>query len=173
MNQSAFAARNQNVAQSILTVRETAAPQPILNLTDAVALIVGIVVGAGIFRTPSLVGALCYAELATAFPNAGGDYPLHLFLARSGKRSRRLDAAGKRPARRHAGKRLFRDRGHAAAGRVNDLERPDATEMRRSSGREGFVSLYDAAALLFDRNMFPANVDRAGTMPSATDIPSA
>jgi APA family basic amino acid/polyamine antiporter len=64
---------------------------------DVVALIVGTVVGAGIFRTPSLVaansgsetamllawvvgglvslvGALCYAELATAFPHPGGDY---------------------------------------------------------------------------------------------------
>ena len=61
------------------------------------ALIVGVVVGAGIFKTPalvathaggaelfllawlvggviSLIGALCYAELATAYPNAGGDY---------------------------------------------------------------------------------------------------
>jgi amino acid transporter len=61
------------------------------------ALIVATVVGAGIFRTPSLVaghagseaavlaawvlggalslvGALCYAELATAYPDAGGDY---------------------------------------------------------------------------------------------------
>ena len=74
-----------------------AAPRPILRVTDAVALIVGIVVGAGIFRTPSLVasnigsegavllawllggavslvGALCYAELASAYPDAGGDY---------------------------------------------------------------------------------------------------
>ncbi|MBA3631202.1 MAG: amino acid permease [Acidobacteria bacterium] len=72
-------------------------PKPLLSFTDAIALIVGIVVGAGIFRSPSLVaanadsmttvmsawflggavsliGALCYAELATAFPNAGGDY---------------------------------------------------------------------------------------------------
>jgi amino acid transporter len=61
------------------------------------ALIVGTVIGAGIFRTPSLVaanagteqvallawlaggavslvGALCYAELATAYPHTGGDY---------------------------------------------------------------------------------------------------
>lgn len=60
-------------------------------------LSIGMVVGAGIFRAPaqaadaagsaawlyaawaaggilSLLGALCYAELATAFPNAGGDY---------------------------------------------------------------------------------------------------
>ena len=66
-------------------------------LRDAIALIVGLVVGAGIFKTPalvaanaggewamlgawllggivSLIGALCYAELATAFPHAGGDY---------------------------------------------------------------------------------------------------
>ncbi|WP_256010433.1 APC family permease [Desertivirga xinjiangensis] len=72
-------------------------PRKTLELSDAIALIIGIVVGAGIFRTPSLVaansadetiffsvwvlgglmsliGALCYAELSTAFPNTGGDY---------------------------------------------------------------------------------------------------
>ena len=75
-------------------------PQKLLRLLhplSAVALIVGIVIGAGIFKTPSLVagisgdagwalvlwlagavisivGALCYAELCTAYPNAGGDY---------------------------------------------------------------------------------------------------
>jgi amino acid transporter len=66
-------------------------------MIDAVALVVGTVVGAGIFRTPSvvaahagsesvallawlvgaaisLVGALCYAELTTTYPSAGGDY---------------------------------------------------------------------------------------------------
>lgn len=73
------------------------APRPLLRTRDAVAITVGIVLGAGIFRTPSLVaggvtseammmavwaagglvaliGALCYAELASAFPHAGGDY---------------------------------------------------------------------------------------------------
>lgn len=68
-----------------------------LSVADAVAFTVGIVIGAGIFRTPSLVaantgstraamlawlaggvaslvGALCYAELAAAFPHRGGDY---------------------------------------------------------------------------------------------------
>jgi basic amino acid/polyamine antiporter, APA family len=87
--------------------RESALPRPTLHTGDAIALIVGIVVGAGIFRTPSLVaansdgagvlvlawvlgglislvGALCYAELATAFPNAGGDY--HFLLRAFGGR---------------------------------------------------------------------------------------
>ncbi|MGV3503512.1 MAG: APC family permease [Adhaeribacter sp.] len=82
-------------------------PQPRLGLPDAVALIVGIVVGAGIFRTPSLVaansgspavflglwvvgglvslaGALCYAELCTTFPHTGGDY--HFLTRAYGKR---------------------------------------------------------------------------------------
>ncbi|WP_202842144.1 APC family permease [Luteimonas saliphila] len=72
-------------------------PRPILGRREAFAVTIGIVVGAGIFRTPSLVagaapgelamllawvaggvlsliGALCYAELATAYPQAGGDY---------------------------------------------------------------------------------------------------
>ncbi len=64
---------------------------------DAVVIMVGLVVGIGIFRTPSLVaanvdsefafiavwvagglitliGALCYAELSAAHPHAGGEY---------------------------------------------------------------------------------------------------
>jgi APA family basic amino acid/polyamine antiporter len=72
-------------------------PQPLLRRRDAIAIIVGIVVGAGIFKSPSIVagvsgdagwvivawafgalvslaGALCYAELATTYPHAGGDY---------------------------------------------------------------------------------------------------
>lgn len=72
-------------------------PRPVLGLPSAVAMIVGIVVGAGIFKAPSmvagmagsvewmfaawilgglmsLVGALCYAELATSYAHAGGDY---------------------------------------------------------------------------------------------------
>ncbi len=72
-------------------------PKPALSMIDAIALVVGIVIGAGIFSFPSLVagnstsstmflsvwvlgglvslvGVLCYAELATAFPSAGGDY---------------------------------------------------------------------------------------------------
>lgn len=68
-----------------------------LSTLDAVAITVGVVVGAGIFKTPALVaalagsetaflgvwiaggaasfvGALCYAELASAFPHTGGEY---------------------------------------------------------------------------------------------------
>jgi APA family basic amino acid/polyamine antiporter len=74
-----------------------AAPQASLSVLDGVAVMVGIVVGIGIFKTPSLVaanvdsgatfiavwlagglvtliGALCYAELAAANPSAGGEY---------------------------------------------------------------------------------------------------
>jgi amino acid transporter len=80
-----------------------AGPRPTLRGIDAAALVVGTVVGAGIFRAPSmvaagagseaavllawaaggavsLIGALCYAELASTYPSAGGDYH---FLARA------------------------------------------------------------------------------------------
>lgn len=76
---------------------DTRAPAAELHPLHAVALIVGIVIGAGIFKAPSVVaeltgdplwmlalwatgglvsllGALCYAELATAWPHVGGDY---------------------------------------------------------------------------------------------------
>lgn len=82
-------------------------PRPLIRTLDAVALVIGIIVGAGIFRTPSivaantgsaelflfvwllgglisLVGALCYAELSTTFPNTGGDY--HFLMRAFGRR---------------------------------------------------------------------------------------
>lgn len=72
-------------------------PKKLLGTIDVMALIIGIVIGAGIFSAPSLVaansfsvtqmmiawtlggaisiaGALCYAELATSHPSTGGDY---------------------------------------------------------------------------------------------------
>ncbi|PSJ64737.1 APC family permease [Kumtagia ephedrae] len=78
-------------------------PQASLSVFDAVTIMVGLVVGIGIFRTPSLVaanvdselafvavwvagglvtliGALCYAELSAAHPHAGGEYH---FLSRA------------------------------------------------------------------------------------------
>jgi len=80
-----------------------AQPRPSLTQADAVAMIVGIVIGVGIFKAPSIVagnvgsegvflalwvaggvmsllGALCYAELGSAYPNAGGEY---FFLRRA------------------------------------------------------------------------------------------
>lgn len=86
-------------AGSTPPVRSTqaAAPQPVLRLRDTLAMVVGLVIGVGIFKTPplvaanvdgptmllglwlagglvSMIGALCYAELATAYPHAGGEY---------------------------------------------------------------------------------------------------
>jgi amino acid transporter len=79
------------------------APKPSLSVFDAVMIITGIVIGGGIFSMPplvagitgsvqwmlvawvaggvlSLIGALVYAELATTYPSAGGDYH---FLSRA------------------------------------------------------------------------------------------
>lgn len=72
-------------------------PRRELTLLDSTSIIVGIIIGAGIYRSSpsiaalvpnatwliavwlfggflSLIGALCYAELATAYPYEGGDY---------------------------------------------------------------------------------------------------
>lgn len=75
----------------------TTAPRASLSVLDGVAMMVGIVIGIGIFKTPSLVaanvgsewgflgawilggaitlvGALVYGELASAYPSTGGEY---------------------------------------------------------------------------------------------------
>ena len=94
---------NRSVRKSVVenspvgVVDTEGTPRPVVRVIDAVGLIVGIVIGAGIFRTPSivvgnagsasavylawilggamsLIGATVYAELATAYPHAGGDY---------------------------------------------------------------------------------------------------
>lgn len=76
---------------------QPAAVKPHLRLWDIVSIILGIVIGAGIYETaPSIfqnvsspavalllwvaggvltfIGGLCYAELASAYPRSGGDY---------------------------------------------------------------------------------------------------
>lgn len=76
---------------------EEGVPHPSLRPVDVGAIIVGLVIGAGIFKAPavvadnvpseplliaawlagglvSLLGALCYAELASAYPSTGGEY---------------------------------------------------------------------------------------------------
>ena len=74
-----------------------AGPRKELSLFDSTCIIVGIIIGVGIYETAPIVaasmgsrigtlavwlaggllaltGALCYAELATAYPQEGGDY---------------------------------------------------------------------------------------------------
>ncbi len=83
--------------------KDSAAPRETLSLADGLVIVVGMVVGIGVFATPALVaqfagssfnylalwlaggaltlvGALCYAEIATAHPHAGGEYH---FLSRA------------------------------------------------------------------------------------------
>ncbi len=78
-------------------VNQSAGPMPAIAARHAVAVCIGMVIGAGIFRTPavvaggssgeamffaawliggtlSILGALCYAELASTYPHPGGDY---------------------------------------------------------------------------------------------------
>jgi amino acid transporter len=83
--------------------QEQAAPRASLSVVDGVSIVVGIIIGIGIFKLPSLVagnvpdgftfiavwvvgalitliGALVYAELAAAYPSTGGEYH---FLSRA------------------------------------------------------------------------------------------
>lgn len=86
-----------NATPSTTASTQTSAPTPPLGVWDAGSLIIGIVIGASLFRVPanvfsnvadpasglllwlvggllSLAGAFCYCELATAYPRMGGDY---------------------------------------------------------------------------------------------------
>src|SRR5690606_16604782 len=97
----------RNSCKDSMTIRARSVPQAQLSVFDAVTIMVGLVVGIGIFRAPSivagsvdtewmfiavwvvgglvtLIGALCYAELSAAHPHAGGEYH---FLSRAYGRS--------------------------------------------------------------------------------------
>src|SRR6516162_11405050 len=79
------------------TGKDTPKIEAKLGLWDSVSIIVGIIIGVGIFETPAsifaalpnvwaalgvwvaggllaLIGALCFAELATTYPRSGGEY---------------------------------------------------------------------------------------------------
>lgn len=79
------------------TARHSVEPRRQVGVWEAISVCVGMVIGAGIFKSPSLVaanvdsesamllawafggamslaGALCFAEMAAAFPDPGGDY---------------------------------------------------------------------------------------------------
>jgi amino acid transporter len=86
-----------------MTQQDQAAPRASLSVLDGALMMVGIIIGIGIFKTPQLVamftpnewafvgawiagglatliGALVYAELAAAYPSTGGEYH---FLSRA------------------------------------------------------------------------------------------
>lgn len=83
--------------------RESRPLPPRLSLWDATSLIIGIIIGVGIYKTPalifsnvagpwealsvwlfcgilSIIGALCFAELASTYPRSGGEY---VYLSRA------------------------------------------------------------------------------------------
>jgi basic amino acid/polyamine antiporter, APA family len=106
MNEAVPAAGPLETGRSTATAPADGAnadPRRHLGVRHAMAVCVGMVIGAGIFRTSpsvaasvmgswplygawvlggvlSMLGALCFAEMASAFPHAGGDYS---FLARA------------------------------------------------------------------------------------------
>lgn len=82
---------------NIMVTQQSGAPRASLSVTDGALMMVGIIIGIGIFKTPQLValnvssetwfvaawflggiatliGALVYAELAAAYPSTGGEY---------------------------------------------------------------------------------------------------
>lgn len=93
---------NTNDIQSV-DAQTVSGPRRQLSLLDSTCIIVGIIIGSGIYELTPLIagnvsspamllgvwlfggfvafaGALCYAELATAYPRSGGDY---VFLSRA------------------------------------------------------------------------------------------
>ena len=80
-----------------MSIQQNAAPRPSLSVGDGIAMMIGLIIGVGIFKLPflvalnvdstamflglwvigglmTLIGALVYAELAAAYPSTGGEY---------------------------------------------------------------------------------------------------
>src|SRR5262245_44577960 len=78
-------------------MQQTATPRASLSVLDGIAMMVGLIIGVGVFQLPflvaldvditarflglwviggviTLIGALVYAELAAAYPSTGGEY---------------------------------------------------------------------------------------------------
>ena len=95
--QSCFSVQTWEMLVSVNRTNPEPSIAPRLSLWDTASIIVGIVVGTAIFRSPTMVfqnaggpgaalglwlfggvlawcGAVCYAELATTYPRDGGDY---------------------------------------------------------------------------------------------------
>ena len=82
---------------SIMSTEQSTTPRASLSIGDGIAMMVGLIIGVGIFKLPflvalnvdssamfiglwvvggviTLIGALVYAELAAAYPSTGGEY---------------------------------------------------------------------------------------------------
>src|SRR5690606_10794531 len=102
-NSNRSVGNEDEAARPVEAQTSSASPPRRLGLWDAVSIIVGVVIGAGIYETAplvfanvrgpaeglwvwalggllSLVGACCYAELASTYPRSGGDY---VYLSRA------------------------------------------------------------------------------------------
>src|SRR5215208_1981313 len=85
------------ILPGVLMSSQPALPRAILSVTDGAMMMIGIIIGIGIFKAPqvvamfvtnewmfvgvwvaggiiTLIGALVYAELAAAYPSTGGEY---------------------------------------------------------------------------------------------------
>ena len=122
-----------------MSTQQTAAPRASLSIGDGIAMMVGLIIGVGIFKLPflvalnvdssamflglwvlggliTLIGALVYSELAAAYPSTGGEY--HFLDARLRQRRQpavRLGAHHGDPDRRDRRRRLRVRRLRAAA----------------------------------------------------------
>ena len=92
-----YTEKHHGRALSQSTTEPQPSPQRVLTLFDCICIIVGTIIGSGIFILPgaiasnvpniywlagvwvfggvvALIGALCFAELTTTYPDSGGDY---------------------------------------------------------------------------------------------------